>query len=127
MDPLARVYRLQAPPDILVRSACEDAGCLAFRHGWETTVDEATELGRAQAAYIRRDSGRTYSEHRTAAGLTVFRFDPRQRCFTEHRTRPQQFRVYDGGHLDRQHTRAADWLEDCGEHLGKVVTAKERG
>lgn len=126
MNPDARVYRLQAPPDTLLRTACEDAGCLAWRHGWETTVDESADLGRAQAAYIRRQSGRAFTEHRSGT-LTVFRFGSGQRCFAEHRTRPQRFTVHEGGGVARQHSRAADWLEDCGEHLGRVVTAKERG
>lgn len=115
-----RVYHLKAPPDILIRTACEDAGCEAWRNGWETAIDEATPLGRAQADYIRRQSGRTFTEHRTAAGLTVFRFEARQRCFANHQTRPQRFFVHDGG--TREHTRASDWLEDCGEHLDRVVT-----
>jgi hypothetical protein len=125
VNPYARVYRLTASPDTLLRSACEDAGCAAHRHGWESTIDEATDLGRAQAAYIRRQSGRTFTEHRSGA-LTVFRFGSGQRCFAEHRTRPQRFAVYEGMGLERQHVRAADWLEDCGEHLDRVVT-RERG
>lgn len=126
MDPGARVYRLQAPPDTLLRAACEDAGCLAWRHGWETAVDESTPLGTFQASYIRRESGRTFTEHRSGT-LTVFRFASRQRCFAEHRTRPQVFTVHEGGHLARRHSGPADWLEDCGEHLGRVVTVRERG
>jgi hypothetical protein len=126
VDPNARVYRFTAPPDTLVRSACADVGCPMWRHGWETTVDEGTALGAEQAAYIRRSSGRTFREQRTGAGLTVFRFEPGQRCFTEHRTRPQRFTVHDGGAV-RQHAGSVDWLEDCGEHLDRVVTLRERG
>lgn len=127
MHPLARVYRLQAPPDRFVRSACEDVRCEAWQFGFETTVDEATPLGQAQAAYIRQSSGRTFREMRSAAGLTVFRFEPGQRCFAEHQTRPQRFTVLDGGRLDRQHVNSIDWLEDCGDHLGRVEAQRERG
>lgn len=127
MNPYARVYRLQAPPDTYVRSACEDVRCEAWQFGWETTVDEAAPLGATQAIYIRQHSGRTFTEHRTADGLTVFRFASRQRCFADHRTRPQQFTVVDGGRMARQHADSIDWLEDCGEHLDRVVTQKERG
>ncbi len=127
MNPYARVYRFTAPPDRFVRSACEDVRCEAWQFGWETITDEATELGRAQAAYIRRESGRTFTEHRTADGLTVFLFSSRQRCFAEHQTRPQRFGVYDGGPLVRRHVSSIDWLEDCGEHLGKIAAQQERG
>ncbi len=126
MNPYARVYRLQAPPDRWVRSACEDVRCAAWQFGWETTVDEAAALGKLQADYIRRESGRTFTEHKSA-GLTVFRFASRQRCFAEHRTKPQRFTVVDGGRPARQHVSSVDWLEDCGEHLDRVVTQKERG
>lgn len=84
-----QTYRIVSPPDHAVRSACEDVGCPAWRCGWETQVDEGTDLGRAQAAYIRQQAGRTYRERRTGEGLTVFQFISGQRCFAEHRTRPE--------------------------------------
>lgn len=126
MYPHARVYRFTAPPDRYVRSACEDVRCEAYQFGWETVVDEASPLGQAQAAYIRRESGRTFAEHRTADGLTVFLFSSRQRCFAEHRTRPQRFAVAEGGSV-RRHVSSVDWLEDCGEHLGRIATIEGRG
>ncbi len=52
-------------------------------------IDESTDLGREQAAYIRQRSGRSFREMRTAVGpdaLTVFRFDSGQRCFADHIT-----------------------------------------
>lgn len=127
MRPDARVYRFTAPPDTYVRSACEDVRCDAYQFGWDTLVDERTTLGAQQAAYIRQQSGRTFREMGTPDGLTVFRFEPRQRCFAEHRTRPQRFAVYDGGPLARRHVSSVDWLEDCGEHLARIATIEERG
>lgn len=142
MRPLSRItpsapvqafqtYRIVSPPDVMVRTACEDAGCLAWRHGWETRIDEGTELGRHQAAYIRQRSGRTFREQHTR-GLTVFRFEPRQRCFAEHKTRPELYSVRGGDWrrdlgLIRQHQNPADWLEDFGLHQQRVKQQSERG
>jgi hypothetical protein len=126
-----QTYRIVSPPDVRLLSACEQAGCLAWRYGWETRVDEATELGRNQAAYIRRQSGRTFKEQRSG-GLTVFRFESRQRCFGEHHTRPEVYLVRGGDWrqnlgLIRQHQRPADWVEDLGEHQDRLTARLERG
>ncbi|MGW0587464.1 hypothetical protein [Streptosporangium sp. NPDC002607] len=127
-----QTYRIVAPPDQLVRAACELVGCAAWRHGWQTAVDESTELGRRQAHYIRYASGRTHREQRTAAGLTVFRFEPHQRCFADHRTRPETYLVQGGDWrqrlgLIRRHVRPADWVEDFAEHQARLNRAIERG
>jgi len=126
-------YAVRAGRDTSVVAACKDVGCQAWAHGWETTVDEATDLGRAQGAYIRQQSGRTFTEQRTAAGLTVFRFEAFQRCFSEHRTRADSFWRRDGdwrgnptGQI-RRHTRAADWIEDFQEHEGSLAEQREKG
>jgi hypothetical protein len=128
-----QTYSIRQPADTTVVAACEHVGCTAWARGWESAVDESTELGRQQAAYIRQRSGRTFREQRTAAGLTVFRFDSGQRCFAEHRTRPQLFAVRDGdwrgnptGRV-RQHQRPEDWTEDFGEHQQAIADQRERG
>ncbi|WP_049562243.1 hypothetical protein [Nonomuraea sp. SBT364] len=127
-----QTYRIISPPDRAVRSACEEVGCLAWLHGWETRVDERTDLGSAQALYIRADSGRTFRELRTAEGLTVFRFEPRQRCFAEHRTRPEFYSVRGGdwrqdfGTL-RQHQRGQDWVEDFSLHQDRLADHQRKG
>ncbi len=126
-------YAIRAGRDTTVVSACKDVGCQNWAHGWETTVDEATDLGKAQAAYIRQKSGRTSTEQRTAAGLTVFRFEAFQRCFTEHRTRPDSFWRRDGDFRGNptgrslRHTRAADWIEDFQEHEGSLADERQKG
>ncbi|MEC3994000.1 hypothetical protein VSR01_10765 [Actinacidiphila sp. DG2A-62] len=128
-----QTYAITRRRDTSVAAACEQVGCAAWLHGWESTVDEGTELGRQQAAYIRTQSRRTFREQRTAAGLTVFRFESGQRCFAEHRTAPEFYRVRGGDHrgnpsgFTRTHTRAADWVEDCGEHLQRVADDRKRG
>lgn len=126
-------YGISALPDTTVVAACKDVGCEAWAHGWETAVDEATMLGQEQAAYIRHKSGRTFREQRTEAGLTVFRFEAFQRCFAEHRTRPDVFRRRDGDWRGnptgqfRQHVRAQDWIEDFQEHEGSLADERQRG
>lgn len=126
-------FVILSPRDQLVRTACEQAGCTKWRTGWAGIVDERTELGKLQAEYIRTESGRTFTELRTAEGLTVFRFEPYQRCFDDHGTRPERYLVRGGdwrgnprGEI-RRHTRPADWVEDSAEHLDSLKTAIERG
>jgi hypothetical protein len=124
-------YSIDQPADTTVKAACHDVGCPAYLRGWETPVDESTELGRQQAAYIRGRSGRTFTEV-AGAGVTVFRFEARQRCFADHKTRPQTFAVRRGdwradlGPL-RTHSRPIDWVEDMQEALSSVSDDRKRG
>lgn len=121
-----RDYRIRMPFDRWVKTACADAGCDAWRHGWQTHVDEATGLGQRQAAYIRREAGRTFTEQRTGTGITVFTFPPRQRCFAEHRTRPARLLVAEGGRV-REHASFADLAEDYTEHVSRLADLAQRG
>lgn len=145
-----RSFVIRSPRDVLVRTACEQAGCKAWQYGWETIVDESTDLGQRQADYIRTQSGRTFTEHRSGAlvsvsaswrpptepavtWLTVFEFEPYQRCFEDHQTRPEQYLVRGGDwrgnprREGRRHTRPGDWVEDMAGHLDGLRTAIERG
>lgn len=127
-----KTYSITSPSDRTVVYACEQVECERWARGWVSPIDERTELGAQQAAYIRHQSGRTFTESRTAAGLTVFRFASRQRCFEEHRTRPEFYVVRHGdwrGNLGtiRRHTRPPDWVEDFGEHQDRIATQQERG
>lgn len=128
-----KTYAVASPRDTRVKTACEQAGCLAWRQGWTTTVDEGTDMGRSQAAYIRRRSGRTFREQRTAAGLTVFRFESGQRCFRDHHTRPEIFWVrggdWRGNPLDlrRRHANGRDWTEDFALHQGRIADRQRKG
>ena len=73
---------------------CADAGCEHHETGWDSVIDERTELGQRQAHYIRRESGRRFREERQPDGLTRFSFEAGQKCFTEHRgrnMRPERF------------------------------------
>ena len=90
-------------------------------------------LGQEQAAYIRHKSGRTFREQRTEAGLTVFRFEAFQRCFAEHRTKPDRFLVRDGDWRGnptgrgRLHVNGRDWIEDLVEHEGALADLRKKG
>jgi hypothetical protein len=103
---------------------CVDVDCLAYLNGWTTRVDESTQLGEAQAYYIRYQSGRRYSEDRDGE-LTVFRFRAGQRCFKEHRA--PLYLVRGGDHRGnprgerRVHTQPEHWVEDLHEHTDRVI------
>lgn len=128
-----KTFSVTSPLDTQVRAACEQVDCAAWRNGWRTLIDEATDLGRRQAAFIRRESARTYRERPGPAGLTEFIFDSGQRCFAEHRTRPEIYVVRGGDWRGnptgehRTHTRPIDWVEDFGEHQLRVAEQIEKG
>jgi hypothetical protein len=121
-----RDYLVRMPRDTTVRAACEHAGCENWLYGWDCLIDEDTALGIAQAAYIRRNSGRTFTEMKAPDGLTVFRFQPRQRCFAEHRTRPARLLVRSGGQI-REHVSFSDIAEDYTEHVGRLAELQQKG
>lgn len=127
-----QTYAYSRGRDIRRKAACREVGCEAYAHGWETRVDEATEMGRAQAHYIRTQSGRTFRESRTAEGLTVFRFEPYQRCFADHQTIAEAFYVRGGDWrenrgLIRRHVNGRDWAEDFGTHAQKIADQMKKG
>jgi hypothetical protein len=132
-----KTYTLAMPLTTHWRPAtCAEVDCPSYLSGWRTTVDERTELGQRQAHYIRHDRTRKHTEDRTETGLTMFTFEPGQRCFTAHRirtARPQRHLVRGGDWRGnprgefREHTRPDDWVEDFAEHQDKLATRLERG
>lgn len=120
-------------------ASCEESGCEAYTHGWASTFDLNTELGRKQAHYVRHDRSRRHSEQDVGAGLVKFVFGPGQPCFRfrEHQVpleRPAIFSVRGGdwrgnptGVPARVHTRAEDWVEDFALHQDRLATALEKG
>lgn len=118
-------------------ATCLDVDCKAMINGWSSLIDESTQLGQRQAHYIRKVSGRGFTEHRTEAGLTEFIFTPGQKCFAEHvyrNERPAHYLVQGGdrrgnplGIRPVAHTRPQDWAENFAEHQDKVKTILERG
>jgi hypothetical protein len=127
-----KTYQAVATSDETVVAACQSVGCQAWRQGWDTLVDEATDLGRRQAAYIRGQSGRTFQELPAEGGGTVFRFESGQRCFADHHTRPAHYLVRGGDHrgntgLITEHVRPEDWVEDFAEHQDRLATRLGQG
>lgn len=137
----ARTYRVAAPVASHYRPAtCAEVECEQHQRGWATVVDEATDLGRQQAAYIRQecastatpaqpgDGRRRYRERRTEAGWTAFEFPAGQTCFGQHRVpleRPYLYLASAAGHTIR-HTPDT-FIEDSAGHLDKLHTIRERG
>ena len=149
MFPPMRTYRVVAPLRTHWRPAsCEDTDCAQWRDGWWSHCDEASDLGRNQAEYIRRRSGRRFTEHREdpddapaelrGRGLTWFWFPPGQQCFARRvhewpegregkrhvvrNGRPEGY-LADG----RPHRRPEDWVEDFALNQDRVRTLVERG
>lgn len=130
-----KTYAVARPTATHWRAAsCSEAGCLAHRRGWRTTVDEATELGARQAAYIRSLSRRRFTEARNETGLTVFTFESGQTCFAAHRVpadRPPLFIVRQGDHRANlgglRTLRSDQWLEDFGSHQERLADQVNRG
>jgi hypothetical protein len=124
-----KTYAIASPIATHFRpGTCDEAGCLAHRHGWQTAVDEATEMGQRQAHYIRKVSGRRFTERRTELGLTAFEFEPGQRCFREHKVpldRPELYVVHGGDWRSRgevrRHSGPDAWVNDFGEHQDRVA------
>lgn len=123
-------------PQSSVVAACKDAGCEKWARGWDTILDERTPKGRTIAEYLR--SGRSGREFRELPGggpgrVTVFRFPPHQRCFREHRTRPEVGLVRGGDWRGnprgerRVHKNLADWQEDSAIHQQRLAEAVRRG
>ena len=128
-----QTFAILRPSDLAERAACEEVGCGAYRNGWETGADERTAHGAAIGAYIRNRSRRDFTECKRGDGWTIFRFKSGQRCFQEHLTVPQIFRVRDGDWRGnptgrrRDHVNPADWVEDFGLHQIKVAEQVQGG
>lgn len=134
-----KTYEISAPVQTHYRPAtCEEAGCLAHRHGWRTAVDVGSTLGAQQAAYIRARSGRRFREEPGDGTIVYFAFEAGQACFASasHRVpleRPALFVVRDGDFRGnpsgrtRTHTRPADWVEDFAGHQQGLADAHNQG
>lgn len=125
-----KTYAIASPISTHYRDGtCEEAGCLAHQHGWQTNVDESTELGQRQAHYIRKLSGRRFTERRTELGLTAFTFEAGQKCFATHKVpleRPELYLVHGGDWRGRigpvhRHSGPDAWVNDFGEHQDRIA------
>ncbi len=134
-----KTYQVTAPLSTHFRRAtCAEVDCPHYVHGWQTTIDERTELGQEQAHYIRNGARRQYTEDRNQApGLTVFTFEAGQTCFAgdQHHVpldRPALYVVRDGdwrgnptGNIARR--RPDEWVDDFAAHQDKLATELEKG
>jgi hypothetical protein len=135
-----RTYDIIVPATGFRPATCAEYGCPGYLNGWASTIDESTELGQAQARYIRTESKLGFTEHRNDAGLTVFTFRPGQTPFGEghrrHRVRidtPEFYRLRDGDWRGNPTGRAVmipsaqDWVDDLGEHQERLADMQKRG
>lgn len=117
---------------------CAEVECGPHQHGWATTVDESTDLGRRQAYFITSRSGRRFTEARNEAGLTVFTFEAGQTCFAADKhhvplERPVNHFVWGGdwrvkpSRHDLKTMRGQDWVESFQAHQDRLKTTLERG
>lgn len=129
-----QTYQILAPKETHWRVAtCAEVQCPHHETGWQTVVDESAELGQGQAHYIRTESGRRFTEHHDA-GLTTFRFEAGQRCFTRHEIRlekPEIYLVKPGdwrtSDTPRRHANADDWVDDFANHQQTLADRLARG
>lgn len=129
-----KTYQIRQPLSTHFRKAtCKEFECLAFQNGWVTKV----AIDSPQADYIRNRSGRRFREV-VEAGLCIFTFYPGQTCFAGSHSvpleRPQIFIVKDGDWRGnprytepRIHRRAADWVDDFGEHQQRLADDLNKG
>jgi hypothetical protein len=115
---------------------CADVDCPHYLTGWDSVIDERTDLGGRQAHYIRRESGRKFTEERQPDGLTRFRFEAGQRCFQQHKARNMRDERYverDGDHRGNPtgrryvHKRPGEWVESFQANQERVKAIQERG
>ena len=128
-----KTYSLLAPLATHWRViTCAEAECVWHTDGWLTIIDEATPNGERQAAYIRTDKTRHYTERRDGP-LTVFHFPPGQEGFPDpnrhpphkirsdrepdYAVRPGDYRAYGVPYL---HDSPEFWIEDFAGHLDKI-------
>lgn len=132
-----QTFEISAPRNTHFRRAtCAEVECPATVNGWVTVLDETSEQQAAAAYYIRKQSGRHFTEERNATGLTVFTFTAGQPCFDSGKhhvrvERQEHFLVRPGDFRalgrPRQHTRPEFWVEEFAEHQDQLARRIERG
>lgn len=137
-----QTYQIVAPPATHFRPAtCAEIECMAYLHGWKTTVDPSSDLGAKQLDYITKRSGRAFVSEKLATGLVEFTFEAGQVCFqaSTHRVRlfekPEIFVVRQGDRRLRSgaHRRftglhaAEDWRDHFANHQQGLRDVLERG
>lgn len=149
-------YAIKSPASTHMRPAsCAEVDCPQHIHGFDTIVDETTDLGAQRAAYIRRECDRiqgasstgahllgrrryTESSRRNELGgvMTIFHFPAGQRCFAEHLVplgRPEIFlhragdvRGCPDGRIQR-YDRPDQWVDDFAGHQSRLADLQKEG
>lgn len=135
-----KTYSIIAPERTHFRPAtCAEVECPNYLHGWQSAVDERTELGQFQADYIRKSSGRGFTEVKLDDGRTLFTFHAGQTCFAagDHRLRLEREELYvirGGDHRGNPRgvpaqlvPTAAAWTDDFGEHQEVLADRMKEG
>jgi hypothetical protein len=123
-NPFDKVFRIFRPLRTHWRKArCEEVACSHYLLGWQTNVDEASEIGKEQGLYIRYQSGREFTEVRVAT-VTTFTFRAEQQCFRGHQLPREQdpYFIIKQNH-DKQAIEPDRWKEEYNEtahHLNKI-------
>lgn len=127
-----RQYLIAAPRSTHWRPAtCAEVDCPQHVHGWRTVVDVSTELGQRQAHYIRRESGRRFTETQTGPTFWQFDFEPGQSCFGQHSARTEMPHIFAmrPNTLERStpriHSGSDAWLDDFATHQESLRRAQE--
>lgn len=124
------------------RATCAEVDCPRYVNGWTTELYPADSTQHQIAANWIRSQRRTlrFTEELCEDGLVVFSFESGQECFKgrdgQHRAPLGRLPLlinrdgdYRGNPTGRKlvHTRAEDWRDDLGEHLGHLADIRKRG
>lgn len=133
-------YAMRAPLATHWRPAdCEEYECHPFLHGFVTTVDVGTELGKKQYYYLSHDKSRKASIQRVSQTIFKFVYGPGNRCFaySDHRVpigKPPLLLVIGGDWRGNPrslrtivHRTKENWVEDFALHQNKIVERIGRG
>ncbi len=129
-----KTYEIRQPHETHSRSAsCEEVGCGAYIHGWVTALDINLPAHQDAALFIETQSGRSYTKERTSDTTYSYKFSPGQTCFAAHMIRIGREPIYVVKNGDWRRSdnvvqrRAADWVEDFGEHQARLSDRLQQG
>lgn len=66
-------------------ASCEEVECQNYLNGFILPIDESSDLGQRQAAYLRNSQTRHFTERHGDGGITLFVFERGTRCFAVHK------------------------------------------
>lgn len=139
LPPERRVsFTILAPTSTHWRQAkCSEVDCPHYKQGWQSRVDTNSDRGAAVARYIRKDSGRSFTEQEISKGVFVFTFEAGQMCFqaSDHKVRLEReeiFLVRGGDHRGNprrevKQLMSPQWVETFAEHQQALADRLEQG